>query len=85
MFNYTTLHPAYSRAFITLKRLDIDDGVKQELINQFGAMISKTWAILDEHLENRDYVATENQPSIVDYLIAVYARLAGTNSSRRQI
>ncbi len=49
----------------------MDDDTKAKALQQLAPLVSKTWAILNTHLENRTYVFGD-APSIIDYLLAVY-------------
>lgn len=70
MFNYATLHPAYSRIFAARNVID-DAETQKDAMQKLADKTSATWAILDKRLEGRQYVVG-NTPTIVDYLLAIY-------------
>ena len=72
MFNYATLHPAYSKMFTVAFKADIDEKEQAKLQQQLAKQVSALWAILDKHLENTAFVAGDS-PSVIDYLLAVYS------------
>ena len=72
MFNYATLHPAYSKIFTIAFKVEISDAEKAKLIQQLADSTSDLWAILDKHLENQKFVLGDS-PTIIDYLVAVYS------------
>lgn len=72
MFDYATLHPAYSKMFTLLYRIEIDGNAKASAIEQLAQSVSGLWRILDRELEKKPYI-TGNKPNIVDYLAAVYS------------
>lgn len=71
MFNYATLHPAYSKLF-TVNGEMRDSEEKAALMQALADKISATWAILDARLASQEFVVGE-QASIIDYLLAVYS------------
>tara|TARA_B100001093_G_C26607004_1_gene918494 strand:- start:211 stop:837 length:627 start_codon:yes stop_codon:yes gene_type:complete len=72
MFNYATLHPAYSKIFAVAFKIETSEEERVNLIRQFSDAVSKLWAILDKRLEGRQYIVG-NQPTIIDYLVTVYS------------
>ncbi len=72
MFNYATLHPAYSKLFAVKQAME-DSPEKLVLLQTLANRLSELWEIVDKHLENCDFVYN-NQVSVIDYLIAVYVR-----------
>lgn len=70
MFNYATLHPAYGRLFALKGALDGED-LQQPTMQKMADKVSELWAILDKHLEDREYVVGD-KPSLIDYLLAIY-------------
>ena len=72
MFNYATLHPAYSRLFTIAFRVDIEESVKHDLLGQLASRVSDTWQIIEDHLEGKKFMMGE-EPCILDYLLAVYS------------
>ena len=71
MFNYATLHPAYSKLFNAQSQLDDGPG-KLVFMQKLGDRVAELWQILDQRLTKQAFVVGNN-PSIVDYLLAVYA------------
>ncbi|BFM14775.1 hypothetical protein R50073_09580 [Maricurvus nonylphenolicus] len=72
MFNYATLHPAYSKLFAVNGAM-ADGEAKQALLQTLADRISELWRIVEQRLENRTYIVGD-QPSLIDYLLAVYSR-----------
>lgn len=72
MFDYATLHPAYGKMFTILFRVDMDKEEKLKVLKQLAPTVSALWAILDRELEKKAFITGE-QPTVVDYLAAVYA------------
>jgi len=70
MFNYATLHPAYSKIFAA-RNVIADATTQKEAMQQLADKASATWAILDKRLETRQYVVG-NTPTVIDYLLAIY-------------
>lgn len=71
MFNYATLHPAYSKLF-TASAL-MDPGAQQDaLMTQLAGRVSELWAIVEARLEGRQWMVG-GEPGIVDYLLAMYS------------
>jgi glutathione S-transferase len=69
MFNYATLHPAYSRVLAILRtNKDADPKLLQKLADK----ISELWKIVDNHLANNEFMF-DGKVSIIDYLITIYA------------
>lgn len=71
MFNYATLHPAYSKVMAIGKNYDGDDASKIELMQKVANGVSSYWEILDKRLSNRKYIVGD-KPSIIDYLVTIY-------------
>ncbi len=71
MFNYATLHPAYSKA-ITANGLMPAGEPKDALMTQLAERISGLWAIVETQIADRDHMVG-NEASIIDYLLAVYS------------
>ena len=68
MFNYATLHPAYSRVLAILRtNKDADPKLLQKLADK----ISELWKIVDNHLANNEFMF-DGKVSIIDYLITIY-------------
>lgn len=71
MFNYATLHPAYSKIFTMSKVMEHDPGLNDVLQN-LADLVSNTWSIIDERLASQRFVVGDSA-TIIDYLIAIYA------------
>ncbi len=71
-FDYSTLHPAYSRIFVAVFKADLPDEAKTKLSVQMAAGVSGLWAILNERMANQRFVLGD-KPSHPDYMAAVYA------------
>lgn len=71
MFNYATLHPAYSKIFTVAKIMDEGDA-KAKLLQQLADKVSDTWTIVNERLEGRSFVVGA-EATIIDYLIVIYS------------
>ncbi len=82
MFNYATLHPAYSKLFTVNGAMD-DSAEKNVLLQTLGNRVSELWHIVDQHLADRPYMLGDT-PSIIDYLLAVYVNW-GNNFPSTQI
>jgi len=72
MFNYSTLHPAYSRMFTIQYKTQLGENDKTSVLNQLAAYVSSLWAILDKELEKKKFI-TGDQPTVVDYLATIYS------------
>lgn len=70
MFNYATLHPAYSQLF-TANSLMAEGEAKTEYMSTLANKISTTWQIVDQQLAERPYIMGY-KVSVIDYLLAVY-------------
>ncbi|GHG02897.1 glutathione S-transferase family protein [Thalassotalea marina] len=70
MFNYATLHPAYSQLF-TANRLMAEGEAKAEYMATLANQISSTWQIVEQRLEQRPYILGY-KVSVIDYLLAIY-------------
>jgi glutathione S-transferase len=71
MFNYATLHPAYSKMFTT--QFGMEEGTqKQQFLSLLAEKVSELWKIVDVRLAENDFMAGD-QVSILDYLITIYA------------
>ena len=71
MFNYATLHPAYSKIFTVANTMDESDA-KAKLLQQLADKVSDTWKILNERLAGRHFVVG-NEATIIDYLVTIYS------------
>jgi glutathione S-transferase len=65
MFNYSTLHPAYSKIF-AINSISEDGEEKTKLMNALADNLSKYWAIIDKRLENKKYIIGD-KPTVIDY------------------
>ncbi len=72
MFNYATLHPAYSKMFAINFKLQVSDEEKTKLLQQLADQTSTLWTIIDEHLGNQRFIMGD-EPTIIDYLLTVYS------------
>lgn len=75
LFANATMHPAYSRLFF-INAQDLQDGIKQQLLNAAAADISKLWCVVEKKLENNPEGAcflSGNRHSPADILLTVYA------------
>lgn len=72
MFNYATLHPAYSKLF-TISGVMPESDEKLVLLQTLADRIAKLWEIVDQRLENRDSMYGDHL-GILDYLLAIYVR-----------
>ena len=70
MFNYATLHPAYSKLFSVNGSME-DSAEKTALMQALADKLSDTWAIVDRRLEDQNFMVGE-QATIIDYLLAIY-------------
>ena len=70
MFNYATLHPAYSKLFTISKQLE-DSPIKQAVMEKLALQVSELWKIIDKKLEGNTFMMGDT-PTIIDYLLAVY-------------
>lgn len=73
LFNYATLHPTYSKLFMVGSSAAVEQADnRQALIDEIAERLSTLWAIVERRLQGREAMAGD-APSIVDYLLAVYA------------
>jgi glutathione S-transferase len=72
MFNYATLHPAYSKMFTIQYKVEMDGNEKAVVLKQLAAGVSRLWAILDRELQKKRFI-TSADPTVVDYLAAIYS------------
>lgn len=70
MFNYATLHPAYSKLYSVANVMD-KSPEKQALLQRLADRVSDTWSVIDQHLATRRYVVGAT-PTLLDYLLALY-------------
>lgn len=72
MFNYATLHPAYSKVITVTRMLKNDP---EHLGQRLADKISSLWAIIDNQLAKNSYVFGSN-PTVIDYLLLIYSTWA---------
>ncbi len=70
MFNYATLHPAYSKLF-TVSAVMQGGEQKQLLLQSLADRVAQLWTIVDKHLAQKTYMVGESV-TIIDYLLAIY-------------
>ncbi|WP_286235198.1 glutathione S-transferase family protein [Thalassotalea sediminis] len=70
MFNYATLHPAYSKLFTTAFVM-ADSEEKTIYLQQLGDSVAELWKIIDSRLAHQPYI-TGNNVTVMDYLLAIY-------------
>ncbi len=71
LFNYATLHPAYSKLF-SVSALMEEGEEKTLLMQKLADRVSAIWAIVDRRLGDRDFLVG-TAPTLLDYLIVLYA------------
>ncbi|WP_286269365.1 glutathione S-transferase family protein [Thalassotalea hakodatensis] len=71
MFNYATLHPAYSKLFTTASVMT-DSEEKTVYLRQLAENVARLWQIIDNRLAQQQYL-TGNSVTVIDYLLAIYA------------
>ena len=72
MFDYATLHPAYSKMFTIKYKAKMDKQERNNVLGQLAENVSSLWTILDRKLTKSRFI-TGDQPTIVDYLAAIYS------------
>ncbi len=72
MFNYATLHPAYGKLF-SLHGMKSEIDINPQIFQKLADRVTELWQIVESHLEGRTFMVG-TQPTIVDYLLAVYVR-----------
>ena len=73
MFNYATLHPTYSQLFVAGVTNVVEDAESREvLIENVSERLSALWNIVESRLEGREFMVGDS-PTIIDYLLAIYA------------
>jgi len=72
MFNYATLHSAYSKLFTVSAIPDLDETERLKVMSHLANQVSSLWQIVASRLENKDFMLGE-KASIIDYLLAIYA------------
>ncbi|MGJ8682106.1 glutathione S-transferase family protein [Paraglaciecola sp.] len=71
MFNYATLHPAYSKMFTAHFAMPSSEA-KDEFMNILAFKAAELWKIIDTRLEGQKFI-TGDEVCVLDYLIAIYA------------
>ena len=71
MFNYATLHPAYSKVF-TVNSIMTEGPVKDATLQTLADGVSNNWTIIEKRLEGREYMVGDSF-TVIDYLLAIYA------------
>lgn len=72
MFDYATLHPAYAKLFAVKLRAPLKAAEKKATLQVMADGVSSLWAVLDRELARKRFITGE-EPSIADYLAAVYS------------
>lgn len=72
MFDYATLHPAYSKMFAVSYRLELDDDVKNKALETLAGAVADLWKIIDVQLADKKFI-TGDELTVVDYLVTVYS------------
>lgn len=72
MFDYATLHPAYGRMFAIQYKVQLENDVKQQILQEMAKYVNSLWAILDKELATKTFI-TGAEPTLADYLAAVYS------------
>ena len=70
MFDYATLHPAYSKLFAINGTMG-GGAAKDKLMQQMADKASATWKIIDTRLADQKFIMGDT-PTIVDYLATIY-------------
>jgi len=70
MFNYSTLHPAYSKLF-TLNGIMEEGDEKQNVMQKLADKVAQSWEIVEQRLDKQKYITGDNV-SVLDYLLAIY-------------
>ncbi len=71
MFNYATLHPAYSKMFTAHFAMP-SSSEKDELMNLLASKTADLWKIVDKRLAKQDFLLGKHV-SVLDYLVTIYA------------
>lgn len=72
MFDYATLHVAYSKLFTIAMKVKMDETEQANVMQQLGDQTSALWEIVDKRLSDKTFVMGD-QATIVDYLMAIYS------------
>lgn len=70
MFNYATLHPAYSKVFAARNATE-GQPYQKEVMQAMADNLSNTWKIIDDRLAERKYTCG-TEPTVIDDLLAIY-------------
>jgi glutathione S-transferase len=76
MFNYATLHPAYSKMFTVHFAME-PSNEKTQLMTLLASKTAELWEILDQRLAQHDFLLGK-QVSVLDYLLTLYANWGNT-------
>lgn len=76
MFNYATLHPAYSKMFTVHFAME-PSTEKDKLMQVLASKTAELWKIVDKRLAENEFMAG-HQVSLLDYLITIYASWGST-------
>lgn len=77
MFDYSTLHPAYSKVMIANRATkSLGEAERKGVLQTIADKLSATWEILDNRLADRKYIVGD-KPTIVDYLAVIYTSWGG--------
>ena len=72
-FNYATLHATYSKLFMAgVTNVVTHTESRATLIEYVADRLTQLWRIVEQRPDGREYMIG-NEPSIIDYLLAVYA------------
>lgn len=72
MFDYATLHVAYSKLFTIAMKVKMDETEQANVMQQLGDQTSALWEIVDKRLSDKTFIMGD-QATIVDYLMAIYS------------
>lgn len=72
MFDYATLHVAYSKLFTIAMKVKMDEAEQANVMQQLGDQTSALWEIVDKRLSDKTFIMGD-QATIVDYLMAIYS------------
>ena len=72
MFDYATLHVAYSKLFTIAMKVKMDEAEQANVMQQLGDQTSTLWEIVDKRLSDKTFIMGD-QATIVDYLMAIYS------------
>ncbi len=70
MFNYATLHPAYSKVMTVNSAME-EGALRDQTAQKVADKASALWTILDKRLATQKYIVGDS-PTIIDYLATIY-------------